>query len=302
MNGVFLVDKPVGVTSTGALRRLQKQLSIRKIGHAGTLDPGASGLLVVCVGRATRLASWLVAGEKDYSAVVRFGSETDTDDHEGTPIREAFWSHVNRDVLTRALGAFQGEIMQTPPRISALKRGGERMYDRVRRGEQVDDLLEPRPVRLDRLDLVGWKAPLATFEMTVGKGFYVRSLARDLGRHLDSAAHLSSLRRTRVGSFDVANARPLDEVEPSDLITLAGAVSHLPTLRVAGAAAQWLRHGRPVREGPEARLEGDAEPGADVRAVDDDGALLAVVARNPDGAFVVRKGFTGTQESRPHSR
>ena len=264
MKGVLLIDKPTGITSTGVLRQIRKRLNLRRVGHCGTLDPTASGLLVVCVGEGTKLVQHLMAEEKEYIARGRFGTETQTDDAEGEVIREVSWSHVTQAAIEAALPSFVGETMQAPPRVSAIKIDGKRLYKRVRAGEDVE----------------------------AGKGFYVRSLFRDLARHMDTAAHVTTLRRTRIGAHTVAQAISPDDVSPEALIPPAEAVSHLPTARGDDRAIERLRNGLRVAVGDGIELLDDAEPGMPIRGLDAQGRLTAILKLADDGLLKVERGFT----------
>jgi tRNA pseudouridine55 synthase len=204
--GLLLMDKPSGLTSHDVVERCRRAYGERSVGHLGTLDPFATGLLVLLFGRATRLATFLAGEPKVYDAVVRFGVETDTDDPTGAPLRTA--ALPTNDAILSALPTLTGEIEQVPPAFSAKHLpGGGRAYDAARRGEPVE--LAPVVVRVFRWDVRTLDESAATFTITCGSGTYIRALARDLGRLAGSAAHLASLRRTRVGAFDVANAHPV---------------------------------------------------------------------------------------------
>ncbi len=292
MKGVLLIDKPTGITSTGVLRQIRKRLNLRRVGHCGTLDPTASGLLVVCVGEGTKLVQHLMAEEKEYIARGRFGTETQTDDAEGEVIREVSWSHVTQAAIEAALPSFVGETMQAPPRVSAIKIDGKRLYKRVRAGEDVEARLEPRPVVLKQLNMIAWEPPELELQMVVGKGFYVRSLFRDLARHMDTAAHVTTLRRTRIGAHTVAQAISPDDVSPEALIPPAEAVSHLPTARGDDRAIERLRNGLRVAVGDGIELLDDAEPGMPIRGLDAQGRLTAILKLADDGLLKVERGFT----------
>jgi tRNA pseudouridine55 synthase len=207
--GLLLIDKPAGVTSHDVVNAARRALGERRVGHAGTLDPFATGLLVVLAGRATRLAQHVSGDPKVYAATVRFGAETDTDDLLGAVVRSA--APPAQGAVGAALGGLVGVLEQTPPAYSAKRVQGRRAYDRARAGEDV--VLAPSRVRVDAFELVGWRgAPEVECDVrvTCGPGTYIRSLARDLGRSVGSAAHLTALRRERSGRFDVADAVSLD--------------------------------------------------------------------------------------------
>ncbi|HUT78949.1 MAG TPA: tRNA pseudouridine(55) synthase TruB, partial [Polyangia bacterium] len=189
------MDKPVGPTSFAAVQIVRRAFGLRAAGHAGTLDPRASGLLVLCVGRATRLADMLMDGDKIYRASVRLGVETDTDDTEGRPVATAPVPALDRVRVEAVLESFIGRIEQIPPAFSAIKRHGQPLYRRARRGEELSP--EPRPVTIHRIDLIGMREDGLELEVECGKGTYIRALARDLGRSLGPRGHLAALRRTR---------------------------------------------------------------------------------------------------------
>ncbi len=204
IDGWVLLDKPVGMTSTQAVGAVKWLFSAKKAGHAGTLDPLASGCLPIALGEATKTVPFVMDSRKVYRFTVRFGIETDTDDAEGQPVATSEL-RPSREAILDALDAFRGEIQQTPPAYSALKINGERAYDLAREGVVVE--LAPRTVIVHRLDLVEMPdADHAVFEAECGKGTYVRSIARDLGRVLGSRGHISALRRTCVGTFEEAAA------------------------------------------------------------------------------------------------
>ncbi len=231
-----------------------------------------------------------MASEKAYETEVELGCETVSDDAAGETILTRDWAHVTEAMTEAALDRFRGDVLQAPPRVSALKRGGERMYERVRRGEDVDAELEPRPITIHALTLQAFEAPRLTLTVTAGKGFYVRSLARDLGRALETAAHVVTLRRTRIGRFSVADAHDAETVTHAEIVGMAEALAHLPALRVSDAALDDARHGRPIRDGVLDGTVGIDEP---VRVLGPDDALLAVAEKRADGAFAVRRGFNG---------
>ncbi|MEX2446821.1 MAG: tRNA pseudouridine(55) synthase TruB [Dehalococcoidia bacterium] len=213
MRGFLNVDKPPGMTSFDVVRRVRRAAAIKRVGHAGTLDPAATGVLPLALGEATRLVDELVGAGKRYHAEVLLGRTTDTYDLDGEVTAERDASHVTREAVERALQAFVGEIMQTPPAYSAVKRGGVPAYRAARRGDPL--ALEPRPVvvyDLDILDVTPVDGRLARVVLDVqcGRGFYVRSLAHDLGEVLGTGGTLSALRRTQVGPFQAADATPLD--------------------------------------------------------------------------------------------
>jgi tRNA pseudouridine55 synthase len=206
VDGWLVLDKPVGLTSTHAVSRLKRIYNAKKAGHAGTLDPLASGILPVAFGEATKTVPFVQDGEKSYQFTVKWGEETNTDDVEGS-VTQRSELRPTRDQIEAILPRFVGEILQRPPAFSAIKVNGERAYDMARDGEEV--ILPERLIVIHALRLVEFVGERAVFEADCGKGTYVRSLARDFGRALGCLGHVIALRRTRVGPFTVSDATPL---------------------------------------------------------------------------------------------
>lgn len=260
INGWLILDKPVGMTSTHAVSRLKRIFNAKKAGHAGTLDPLASGILPVAFGEATKTVPFVQDGEKAYRFTVRWGAETDSDDSDGTVTRtsEARPAVEQIDAL---LTEFIGTIMQTPPSYSAIKINGERAYDIARDGEEV--VLQPRPVTIHSLTIVSSTPDETVFEAECGKGTYVRAIARDLGRLLGCFGHVTALRRTRVGPFTEDDAVPLADLDAegaqpfSDLLTVEAGLSELACVVVDRDAAARLRRGQSlILRGRDAPAEG----------------------------------------------
>ena len=215
INGeVFAVDKPYGWTSFDAVKRvrgaIQRRLGLKKfkVGHAGTLDPLATGVLIICTGRATKRIEELQQGRKEYEATLRFGATTPSYDLEKEIDREYPYEHITAQLIEEALDQFRGEIMQVPPMFSAVKIDGKRAYKFARKGAEVE--LKAKPIEITRLELLGFDGRDARLRIECSKGTYIRSLARDIGAALDSGAHLIALRRTRVGDFGENEMLPLD--------------------------------------------------------------------------------------------
>jgi tRNA pseudouridine55 synthase len=267
-SGILVIDKPKGMTSHDVVKAIRRAASERRVGHAGTLDPMATGVLVVCIGSATRMIEEIQALPKRYGAEVRLGQSTDSYDAEGKVVAESDPSGVTLAQIESALAAFRGRIEQVPPMFSALRHEGERLYDLARRGEEVSR--EPRRLQVDELRVTAYEPPFLTLEMQVAKGFYVRSLAHDLGQALGCGAHLSGLVRTAIGHFDLSEAERLPRaveafVEkwwPAVLHPLDAAVLGLPALIVDADGEAHLRQGRqvpaadPGEAGPRARVYG----------------------------------------------
>ena len=254
VHGWLLLDKPQGITSTQAVGAVRRLFEAQKAGHAGTLDPLATGVLPIALGEATKTVPFAVDGEKAYRFTVRFGAQTDTDDAEGVVVATSEARPTRADIEA-VLDDFIGEISQVPPRFSAIKIDGERAYDLARAGEEVS--LEARPVFIDELTLVEMPdAETAVFEAHCGKGTYVRAIARDMGLLLGCLGHVIALRRTRVGSFDEADAVPLAELEAAGLaganvlgghlLPVEAALEALPGLSVGPGDAASLARGQSV--------------------------------------------------------
>jgi tRNA pseudouridine55 synthase len=278
-DGVLVVDKPTGMTSHDVVDLVRRRLHTRKVGHGGTLDPEATGVLVVGVGRATRFLSFAQRGSKRYRATVRFGTATTTQDATGDVV-ERRPVRFDEPVLLDALRAFTGDIEQVPPMVSAVKIGGERLYRKARRGEEVER--PARRVTVHSLQLVELSAPPAeaVLEVACSAGTYVRTLAADLGERLGSGAHLASLRRTHAGGFDESDVVGLDEIGARSLRPLVDIVRALPRLDVDDATARLVRHGR--RIDASAVLSSIPANPANRVAVVHDGGLLGVYARVGD--------------------
>ena len=243
----MLVAKPVGPTSHDVVDMVRRALGEQRVGHLGTLDPFAAGLLVVVVGRATRLAAYAVAWTKAYDGVMRLGVTTDTDDATGVVLKtEAV--DVTAQQLGAALAQFRGGYEQRPPAYSAVKIAGERAYRRARRGEVVEPA--PRRVEIGELDLVEFTGTDVRFRATVGGGTYLRSLARDVGAALGCGAHLVTLRRTAVGPLRLIEAVAPEAVTAADLRDPAILVAHLPRREVSVTERDAVVHGRPIKRDP----------------------------------------------------
>lgn len=247
--GVLLLDKPVGPTSHDVVTRVRKVLGERRVGHTGTLDPFASGLLVVCAGPATRLVQYLVGADKEYEARARLGVRTETDDLEGeTTATDEAWTGLDRARVEAALQGFVGETLQRPPAFSAKKVGGEAAHRKARRGEAVE--LEPVPVTVHEIELTALDLPEITFRVRCSSGTYIRALARDVGEVLGTGAHLAALRRTRVGGWSVENA--VDGALAEDLpreawIAPLDALADWPRVALSDEEAGRLVHGQRIR-------------------------------------------------------
>ena len=276
-DGVLVIDKPSGMTSHDVVDAIRKRFKTKKVGHAGTLDPDATGILIVGVGRATRLLTYAQEAPKRYVAEAAFGRSTSTQDSSGEVLEERSCSFT-REELMRAAEKFTGEIEQVPPMVSAIKIGGERLHAKARRGEEVE-----RPARkvtiygLAVSDYRDGEIPTASFDVTCSSGTYVRTLINDIGDALGCGAHMTALRRTETGGFDLSEAVALDEVGPEHLRPLAEAVRVLPAIEVTEAHATDVSFGRKLP----ADIAGNLADG-EVVALSSDGGLIAVYQRAGD--------------------
>jgi tRNA pseudouridine55 synthase len=211
IEGVLLVDKPTGLTSHDVVYRLRRKLQIQRIGHAGTLDPMATGLLIMLVGKATKISQYLISLDKVYEGEVTLGVTTNSQDAEGEVMETRPVPPLTEDELRAAMKGFLGDQYQQPPMHSAIKVGGVPLYKLARQGEEVER--EPRFIRIAAFDLLGFASPRLTFRLACTKGTYVRTVAKDLGEKLGCGAHLSALRRTASGKFLLGDALPLADIE-----------------------------------------------------------------------------------------
>lgn len=276
--GILLVDKPGGITSHDVVSRARKALGTRKIGHAGTLDPMATGLLVLGVEGATRLVTYIVGADKTYEATILLGVSTDSDDADGVETARADADAIEAvadEAISAGIAALTGEIDQVPSTVSAIKVAGRRAYDLARAGEQVE--LTSRRVTVSRFDVRARRRGNGTIELDVvvdcTSGTYIRALARDLGRALGVGGHLTALRRTRIGAFDVAAAASVDDLSDDALLAPATAAAVvMGALAVGADEARDLRHGKRIDGG--GRLTGPV-----AAAIDPDGRLVGVVEK-----------------------
>jgi tRNA pseudouridine55 synthase len=278
LHGFLAIDKPAGWTSHDVVARVRRVAGQREVGHGGTLDPMATGLLAVGLGQATRLLEFLASGTKAYEATVRFGAATDTYDAEGSVTEEAPWQQIQPVDLARALVRFTGTIEQRPPLYSAIKRAGEPLYRLARRGEAVE--VEPRMVTIARLELRRFEPPDAALYVECGGGTYVRSIAHDLGLALGSRAHLVALRRVRAGMLDIHDAADLASINTREhiadrLLAIDLPVWTLPAVILGDSHAADVCQGR--------RLPRSADTVALCRAYGSDGTFLALLESDAEG-------------------
>lgn len=289
LDAVLLVDKPQGPTSFDVVQRVRRALNVDKAGHCGTLDPMATGLLVICTGRATRLVQYLTGRDKAYTATVKLGVATDTLDAEGAVVRtdapEAV-GRVSADAFAAALDAFRGPITQTPPMYSAIKVDGRPLHERARAGEVVE--VPSRDVTIFELTAGAARPPSFDFTARCSKGTYIRTLAADIAGTFDLGGHLTALRRTAIGALPVSDALPLATIEADPeacvraAISMADAVDWMPTLTLDESEVVRVRQGKRLRRAPmEAGLH---------RVLDANGHLVALMQPADDG-LKVHRGF-----------
>lgn len=254
VNGILLLDKPVGLTSNAALQVVKRLYQAQKAGHTGSLDPLASGLLPICLGAATKLSGYLLNADKSYQFTCRLGISTTTGDAEGEVTATYPLPALSRELLEEVLQRFVGESLQTPPMYSALKRNGQPLYKLARQGIEVERA--PRAVTIHELQLLHWEGELLECRMRCSKGTYVRTLAEDVGKALGCGAHIAALRRTAVQPYDTAQLLTLDALHEvaergfaaldALLLPLDSALGHWPALQVRGDSAFYLRQGQAV--------------------------------------------------------
>lgn len=285
LSGILNVDKPPGMTSHDVVDAVRRVAGQRKVGHAGTLDPMATGVLLVCLGRATRVAEYLMAGQKRYRASIVFGATTDTYDAEGEITSSGGRTDFDRAEIEAALAGFVGTIEQVPPMFSALKQQGQPLYKLARQGKSVER--EPRQVQIDRIELVDWAPSSLVIEVTCSPGTYIRSLAHDLGQALESQAYLATLVRLASGEFTLQEAVSLERLEEAFqhgqedryLLPLDEAFLDWPAMIVGADDARHILHGQAVRGEPPAtgQAGGDRSGAPLVRAYSLDGDFLAIM-------------------------
>jgi len=312
-DGILNLNKPRGPTSHDVVNRVRTLTGTRRVGHAGTLDPLATGVLLVCVGRATRVTEYLMAGRKVYRACVRLGITTDTYDAEGQVVAEEAFE-ASRDQVEAALAQFRGTITQVPPVYSAIKYKGTSLHRLARRGVEVEQILQSKVRQVDifRLELTAWEPPNCTLEVTCSPGTYVRSLAHDLGKALGCGAHLTGLTRLASGTFRLEDTVTLEDLAqaatadrwPDLLHPIDAALAHFPALHLDASTARRVCSGQAVqvREFESARVQvGGGEEGPCLaRAYGPDGAFLALVAYDPEtDAWRPRKVFANTSRIQP---
>jgi len=294
MNAIVLVDKPAGISSAEVVRRVKARVKPARVGHLGTLDPFATGLLPIMIGEATKLAPFIDGGDKEYAGVIRLGVETDTLDRDGVEVRRADVGAISAGKIAQVTARFTGAIEQVPPVYSAIKRAGVPLYRLARRGDEVAPP-EKRSVEIKRLDLKFEPPDAIRFVATCSPGTYVRALARDLGVALGTVAHLEELRRTRNGAFSIADAMPLADVLAAldsgaplpSRIGLRDALAGMPELIVDAVAEKRLRNG------DSRALDSQVPPGGPLfKVVSEKGELIAVARATSRVTAIVERIFS----------
>ncbi len=279
-DGILILDKPPGISSMEAVRRIKRASGVRRVGHAGTLDPMATGVIPICLGRATRLMEYMLDSSKEYIGEVRLGISTDSYDAEGEITGRGDPSGVTREAIEDVLNSFLGRIEQVPPMFSALKRKGKRLYELARQGIEVER--EPRAMTVHSIRIEDWNPPVATIHIECSRGFYMRSLAHDIGVRLGCGAHLKSLTRLRTGRFRIADAVSIEDARrsfdngswPELLVSLDGALGDLRAIIVGESEQANIQNGRPV---PLSEDDGPLRPDEQFRAYGLEGDFLAIM-------------------------
>lgn len=287
ISGALVVDKPVGMTSHDVVQVIRNGTGLRRAGHTGTLDPRASGVLVILVGPAVRLSEYVSASDKRYQAIIRLGGTTDTYDADGKFTPSTDPSNITEAQFEEALQTFVGEIEQTPPPYSAVKVQGRKAYEMARKGEEVD--LEPRKITVHHLEVLEWTPPEVVIDVHCSSGTYVRSLANDLGKKLGCGAYLVGLRRTKSGRFTLRDSVPLRKLQEAFtagnwyqyLIPAAEALGDWPAVELNPDEVEGVRHGHRVKA-KEADVANEK-----VRGVSTQGELVALMVKmiNEDGSI-----------------
>jgi len=271
MLGILLIDKPYGITSHDVVNHIRRRFGIRRVGHAGTLDPTATGLLVVAIGPATRFLQYLPLEPKEYDAEITFGIETNTQDSEGQVVSRREPPDDLEQKLQTVLPHFKGLIKQVPPMHSAVKKDGKAMYRYAREGREVER--NPRTIHIGKIVVTKIDGAMARLNIVCSGGTYVRTLAQDLGREVGCGAYLSALNRARVGKFLLSNAVRLEEVEESNLLSLRDALPPIPIVSLSVHQAIDIREGRTVNVAP--------QPAGEIAGLlSPDGAIIGVARVN----------------------
>jgi tRNA pseudouridine55 synthase len=297
VSGVLIVDKPVGLTSHDVVQIIRRGTGIRRAGHTGTLDPRASGVLVVLIGPAVRLSEFVSAADKRYQATLRFGTSTDTYDAEGEILRSVPIDEISEEAFEEVIKKYEGEIEQVPPPYSAVKVRGRKAYEHARNNEEVE--LKPRKINVYNLEILEWSPPETVLDVYCSSGTYVRSLANDLGEDLGTGAFLIGLRRTKSGRFTLRDAVPLRQLQDAFLagewyrylIPAAEALGDWPGIELNGEQVEKIRHGHriPADKDVEELIDPKNHPHPDeegpplIRAITEQGDLVAIMEYVEEG-------------------
>lgn len=291
LNGVIVLDKPADITSAKAVAEVKRSLGAAKVGHTGTLDPFATGVLLCCVNQATRLARFFLHGDKRYEALLRLGIATDTQDATGREMHRAPVPELTETQIRSVFDHFLGPQWQQPPVYAALKHQGTPLYKLARQGRPVQK--PPRPVTITALRILEIALPDVRFEVSCSAGTYVRTLCADMGEALGCGGHLAELRRTACGGFTIAEAVSLERLRAMPdgkartrlLVPMETVLGHLPTFQADDAVLARVAHGQPLTAAqlPEAAIQGGANDHGPLKVVDAQGRLRAVVERAPGG-------------------
>jgi tRNA pseudouridine55 synthase len=293
MHGILLLDKPEGITSHDVVRLVKKCVRPAKVGHTGTLDPAATGLLVILLGAGTRLLDYLDERRKRYLLTIRLGEETDTGDREGTVIGTADPSFITAGKIEEVAQRYRGVIDQVPPHFSAIKKGGVPLYKLARKGVYPE--LPPRKIEIHALVMIKWEPPFVDLDLVCSRGTYARSLARDIGRDLEVGGRLENLRRTESGAFRVADAITVDEITcggidavSEHLIPMSKALTHIPDLQVTAQEVRKLMMGAYIAiSRSRLPVTNHSQPSRVFKVSSGNGGLLILVRPEPRGTEVL---------------
>lgn len=282
MDGLLIVNKPKGCTSHDVVARLRRILSIRKIGHTGTLDPDATGVLCVCIGKATRYARYLSEDEKEYRAVMKLGEVTDTQDASGKVIKETKGFSITVEQILEAFNKFTGTVKQIPPMFSAIKIGGTPLYKMARKGQEV--YREPREIQVREINLLEYSDCFVTFDVICSKGTYVRTLCNDIGAYLGVGAHTYSLERLASGEFNIKDSITIEEVEElvksgqldSRLIHIDRMVAWMPSVKIKESWENAVKNGMGTPADAIQEISGSFDKDSKVRIMDSRGQFLSI--------------------------
>lgn len=293
MDLVISLDKPKNITSQEAVTAVKRIVKVRKAGHAGTLDPLANGLLMICTGRATRLATYLSVFDKEYTVVMKLGESTDTQDATGNISEKFDITGIHETLVRDALLSFEGRIVQTPPMFSALKHKGRPLYKYAREGIEI--ARRDREVTINRIELISFDSPFARFRVSCSKGTYIRTLCDDVGRKVGAGAHLYELRRESIGDFSLTDSVGIGELrslrehldDAKGVYSMDSALSWMPELKVTGKMVQSVSHGNPIMIRRGMVLSSSLQKAVGIRIRSPEGDLLAVGRFSPDRGMIM---------------